>query len=308
MRGFRTDLAMECIGEENGRVEGVRVTAHLIGSVTHTRIRIEQQHAAEILNRKCGEYITLECHDLPRCDTRMKELLAKLIAQGVRGMLPDQGEVLVVGLGNRNVTADALGTRVVEQMLVTRHLRQAMARELKGKLRGVSAIAPGVLGLTGIETAELCRGLVAHVKPAAVIAIDALAAYESERICTTIQITDTGIEPGSGVGNHRLGLTDETLGVRVIAVGVPMVVYASTIARDAMARLIDEYGIFESGHEDAAEQLLRQVSEGFLGDMVVTPREIDELVLSVADLLSDGLNQALHPSIDRDTLHTYMRG
>ena len=199
-------------------------------------------------------------------------------------------------------------TRVVEQMLVTRHLRQAMARELKGKLRGVSAIAPGVLGLTGIETAELCRGLVAHVKPAAVIAIDALAAYESERICTTIQITDTGIEPGSGVGNHRLGLTDETLGVRVIAVGVPMVVYASTIARDAMARLIDEYGIFESGHEDAAEQLLRQVSEGFLGDMVVTPREIDELVLSVADLLSDGLNQALHPSIDRDTLHTYMRG
>ena len=162
--------------------------------------------------------------------------------------------------------------------------------------------------MTGIETAELCRGLVAHVKPAAVIAIDALAAYESERICTTIQITDTGIEPGSGVGNHRLGLTDETLGVRVIAVGVPMVVYASTIARDAMARLIDEYGIFESGHEDAAEQLLRQVSEGFLGDMVVTPREIDELVLSVADLLSDGLNQALHPSIDRDTLHTYMRG
>lgn len=110
------------------------------------------------------------------------------------------------------------------------------------------------------------------------------------------------------MGNHRLGLTNETLGVRVIAVGVPMVVYASTIARDAMARLIDEYGIFESGHEDAAEQLLRQVSEGFLGDMVVTPREIDELVLSVADLLSDGLNQALHPSIDRDTLHTYMRG
>ncbi|MEG2316300.1 MAG: GPR endopeptidase, partial [Clostridia bacterium] len=158
----------------------------------------------------------------------------------------------------------------------------------------------------GIETAELCRGLVAHVKPCAVIAIDALAAYESERICTTIQITDTGIEPGSGVGNHRLGLTQETLGVRVIAVGVPMVVYASTIARDAMARLIDGYGVFR-GHEDAADILLRQVADGVLGDMVVTPREIDELVLSVADLLSDGLNQALHPAVDRDTLHTYMR-
>ena len=116
------------------------------------------------------------------------------------------------------------------------------------------------------------------------------------------------IEPGSGVGNHRLGLTEETLGVKVIAVGVPMVVYASTIARDAMARLIDEYGLLARGHEEAAQQLLRQVSEGFLGDMVVTPREIDELVLHVAALLSDGINQALQPDIDPDTLHTYIQG
>ena len=165
-----------------------------------------------------------------------------------------------------------------------------------------------MLGLTGIETAELCRGLVRHVRPSAVIAIDALAAFESERICTTVQITDTGIEPGSGVGNHRLGLTEETLGVKVIAVGVPMVVYASTIARDAMAHLIDEYGLLARGHEEAAQQLLRQVSEGFLGDMVVTPREIDELVLHVAALLSDGINQALQPDIDPDTLHTYIQG
>ncbi|MEG0126418.1 MAG: GPR endopeptidase [Clostridia bacterium] len=306
MRGFRTDLAMECVAEENVPVEGVRVIAHQMGAIKHTRIIIESEDAADLLCRRCGEYITLEYLNLPKCDSKSRTLLAKLIAQGVSGMLPKQGEVLVVGLGNRNVTADALGTRVVERMLVTRHLRQAMAPELKDKLRGVSAIAPGVLGLTGIETAELCRGLAAHVQPAAVIAIDALAAYESERICTTIQITNTGIEPGSGVGNHRLGLTEDTLGVRVIAVGVPMVVYASTIARDAMARLIDEYGIFEAGHEAAAEALLKQVSEGFLGDMVVTPREIDELVLSVADLISDGLNRALQPNVDDDVLHTYL--
>lgn len=306
MRGFRTDLAMECIGDDAGRVEGVRVRTHQMGGITHTRISIDQQRAAELLGRKCGEYITLEYHDLPKCDAHTRSLLARMVAQSLRGMLPRQGEVLVVGLGNRNVTADALGTRVVERMLVTRHLRQAMAQELRGKLRGVSAIAPGVLGLTGIETAELCRGLVRHVQPSVVIAIDALAAFESERICTTVQITDTGIEPGSGVGNHRLGLTEETLGVKVIAVGVPMVVYASTIARDAMARLIDEYGLMRRGHEEATEELLRQVSEGFLGDMVVTPREIDELVLSVADLLSDGVNQALQPAIDRDTLHSYM--
>ena len=308
MRGFRTDLAMECIDEGGGRVEGVRVSTHHMGGITHTRIRIEKERAAELLGRHTGEYITLEYRDLPRCDAHTQKLLAALVAQGVRSLLPREGEVLVVGLGNRNVTADALGTRVVERMLVTRHLRQAIARELRGRLRGVSAIAPGVLGLTGIETAELCRGLVRHVRPSAVIAIDALAAFESERICTTVQITDTGIEPGSGVGNHRLGLTEETLGVKVIAVGVPMVVYASTIARDAMARLIDEYGLLARGHEEAAEQLLRQVSEGFLGDMVVTPREIDELVLHVAALLSDGINQALQPDIDPDTLHTYIQG
>lgn len=308
MRGFRTDLAMECIDEGGGRVEGVRVSTHHMGGITHTRIRIEKERAAELLGRHTGEYITLEYRDLPRCDAHTQKLLAALVAQGVRSLLPRDGEVLVVGLGNRNVTADALGTRVVERMLVTRHLRQAIARELRGRLRGVSAIAPGVLGLTGIETAELCRGLVRHVRPSAVIAIDALAAFESERICTTVQITDTGIEPGSGVGNHRLGLTEETLGVKVIAVGVPMVVYASTIARDAMARLIDEYGLLAHGHEEAAQQLLRQVSEGFLGDMVVTPREIDELVLHVAALLSDGINQALQPDIDPDTLHTYIQG
>lgn len=306
MGGFRTDLAMECIGPEEQQIEGVKIVTHHVGDITHTRIRIEQERAARLLDRRRGEYITLECADLPRCDAHKRDLLARMVALGVRGMLPDGGDVLVVGLGNRNVTADALGTRVVERMLVTRHLRAAMNRELRGKLRGVSAIAPGVLGLTGIETAELCRGIVAHVRPSAVVAIDALAAFESQRICTTVQITNTGIQPGSGVGNHRLGLTEETLGVRVIAVGVPMVVYASTIARDAMARLMDDYGTLAGEHAQAREALLQQLTHGFLGQMVVTPREIDELVLSVADLLSDGLNRALQPAIDKDTLHSYL--
>ena len=306
MRGFRTDLAMECIGENDGRMDGVQVSTHRVGDITHTRIRIETESAAELLGRGKGEYVTLECSDLPTCEARRRDALSKMMAHDIKRLLPQNGEVLVVGLGNRNVTADALGTRVVERMLVTRHLHQAITGELQGKLRGVSAIAPGVLGLTGIETAELCRGLVQHVQPATVIAIDALAAYETQRICTAIQITDTGIQPGSGVGNHRLGLTKETLGVKVIAVGVPMVVYASTIARDAMSRLIDSYGVFDSGHEDAAQRLLRQVAEGFLGDMVVTPREIDELVLNVASLLADGLNRALQPAVDAETLHHYL--
>ena len=209
MRGFRTDLAMESIGDNNGHLDGVLVDRQQMGEISRTRIVIEDHHAAQVLSRPVGEYITLSCENLSRCDTNNRKRLVQLVAQAVRAMLPKDGQVLVVGLGNRNVTADALGTRVVERLLVTRHLREALADELVGKLRGVSAIAPGVLGVTGIETAELCRGLIEHVKPDAVIAIDALAAYESARICTTVQITDTGIEPGSGVGNHRLGLNAE---------------------------------------------------------------------------------------------------
>ncbi len=302
MRGFRTDLAMESLHEHTKGIKGVRMNVHHVGALTHTRIRVETEDAAELLGRPKGEYITLECRDLAHLDAQGRAMLARLIALSVRGMLPKDGEVLVVGLGNRNVTADALGTRVVERMLVTRHLQQAVAEELCGHLRGVSAIAPGVLGITGIETAELCRGLVRHVQPKAVVAIDALAAYESGRICTTVQITDAGIEPGSGVGNHRLGLTQETLGVKVIAVGVPMVVYASVIARDAMARLVRESGMHLPGSED----MLRRAAAEVLGDMVVTPREIDEMVLNVAALLSDGLNQALQPAVDVNTLHEYL--
>lgn len=287
-------------------MEGVAIETKTLGGIKRTRIRIESDQAAQELGKSKGEYITLEYGQLMKCETPKQRAMAKLICQSLLAMLPREGEVLVVGLGNRNVTADALGTRVVERMLVTRHLRQAVSDETRNKLRGVSAIAPGVLGLTGIETAELCKGLVEHVKPACVIAIDALAAFDSNRICTTIQITDTGIQPGSGVGNHRLGLTCETLGVKVIAVGVPMVVYASTIARDAMARLIEEYQIMPDKHREATAALLRQVSDGLMGDMVVTPREIDEMVLSVAEILGSGLNQAIHPDLDPALLHTYM--
>lgn len=306
MRGFRTDLAMESIGDERGIPDGVQMDEQQMGEICRTRIVIETPQAAKALARPCGEYITLSCKGLFQCDALSRKRLIQLVAQAVRAMLPREGDVLVVGLGNRNVTADALGTRVVERLLVTRHLQQALARELRGRLRCVSAIAPGVLGLTGIETAEMCRGLVRHVQPAAVIAIDALAAYDSERICATVQITDTGIEPGSGVGNHRLGLTHETLGVKVIAVGVPMVVYASTIARDAVTRLMQDYGLAQ--RPEVAEVLLNKVSESYLGDMVVTPREIDEMVLSVADLLSEGLNRALQPGLDAETLHTFLHG
>ena len=305
----RTDMAMELKEDIPSLPEGILCEEQRGRCGTNiTRIHVTNVEGAEIIGKPMGRYITVELSDMRNAELTHVEDVARIIAAELQGILPEKEglSALVVGLGNRAMTADALGSAVIDRVFVTRHIKSELPGLLHKSTCSICAIAPGVLGLTGIETAELCRGLVRHVKPCAVIAIDALAAYESERICTTVQITNTGIQPGSGVGNHRLGLTEDTLGVKVIAVGVPMVVYASTIARDAMTHLMGSYGVVEPGQEDAAQRLLKQVAEGFLGDMVVTPREIDELVLNVASLLSDGINQALQPMHHTETLHSYL--
>ena len=167
------------------------------------------------------------------------------------------------------------------------------------------ALAPGVLGVTGIETAEVLRGMTQHVKPDAVIAVDALAARSSSRICSTIQVADTGIAPGSGVGNHQKALTQETLGVPVIAVGVPMVVYASTIAGDALGDLVRMDGGSEADEEKLTACVQRVVSQR-LGDLIVTPREVDALVERMAGILAEGINLALHPGLKMDEIEQLM--
>ena len=159
-----------------------------------------------------------------------------------------------------------------------------------------------MLGVTGMETAEVVHGVVERVRPAAVIAVDALAARESSRIGTTIQVTDTGILPGSGVGNHRMGLTKESLGVPVIAIGVPMVVYAAVIARDALGLLLQDMGMAEGEHEQAMDAMIAKVIQQGMGEMVVTPREVDELVGRVARVLSDGLNFALQARLSEEEI------
>ena len=177
---------------------------------------------------------------------------------------------------------------MVSGILVTRHMQEE-------RLRSVCAVAPGVLGITGVETAELALGLAERVKPSAVIVVDALAAMETNHIGTTIQLTDTGIRPGSGVGNHRKGITAETMHVPVIAVGIPLVVYASTIVRDALADMMQR----ESGD---AQALAEQLTSGYPRDFVVTPRNIDELVAGLADLLALAINSALQTNLEMEEL------
>ena len=272
-------------------------TTTLPDGIERTVVTIRDEQTARALGRPQGVYVTLSCPQRMTIELGMRRALGRELGRTIAGMLPEGCEtVLVVGLGNRAVTPDALGPRAVERVLVTRHMDGCLPQDVQEKLRSVCAAAPGVLGVTGIETAEVLRGMVAHVRPDAVIAVDALAARSSQRICSTIQVADTGITPGSGVGNHRRALTRETLGVPVIAVGVPMVVYASTIARDALGDLAAMDGASEADEEQLMACVERVVTQR-LGDLIVTPREVDALVERMAGIVAEGVNLALHPEL-----------
>lgn len=298
---IRTDLAMESSGGAEG-LPGISTCTRQLDGLEETVVTVSSPEAARALDKPCGRYVTLSRGDLIHASPEDRLHLSRAVAAAIRDMLPETGDLMVVGLGNRHITADALGSRVIDDLLITRHMKEITQMPLRGKLRGVCAVAPGVLGVTGMETAEMVHGIVERVRPAAVIAIDALAARASSRICSTVQITDTGIRPGSGVGNHRVGLTRDTLGVPVIAVGVPMVVYAAVIARDALTLLLQDIGLDGQEHMDAVEQLVGKAAREGLGDMVVTPREVDEMVGQVARILSDGLNIALQPQLSEEEI------
>lgn len=291
MKANWTDLALESRG--GAKAQGERLRGGIERTVVHVRdARMERE-----LGRPRGIYVTLSCPQMMTIELGTREALSRELARTIRQMLPEGARtVLVTGLGNRSVTPDALGPRTVERVLVTRHMDGCLPEDVSGRMASVCAAAPGVLGVTGLETAEVLRGMVEHARPDAVIAVDALAARSSQRICSTIQVADTGITPGSGVGNHQKALTRETLGVPVIAVGVPMVVYASTIARDAMTYFSREDGASDADEERLVACVERVVSER-LGDLIVTPREVDALVERMASIVAEGINLALHPGL-----------
>ena len=298
---YRTDLAMERV-TEGSSISGVRMENASLGDFSRNIVTIETDEAARHLQKAKGRYITFHTRPLKTLDAASVGEFARLIAGSLKHLLPPEGDILIVGLGNRRITSDALGSRVADTVLVTRHLKGVLPSSLFGRLRGVCALSPGVLGVTGMETKDIVRGAVMHAKPAAVIAVDALAARECSRIGTTVQLSDTGIQPGSGVGNHRQGLTKETLGVPVISMGVPLVVYTSVIVRDALQLILNNIEESEDEKEAMADSLSRKITAEELGEMVVTPREIDELVASLSNLLALSLNTALQPRLSEEEI------
>ena len=281
---IRTDLAVEKFdlaaqSEQNiGRgAEGIREGRRKIRGIRVHTMTVTSQSAANMLCKPIGSYFTVSLDKmLRRYDDGFIDG-ARCVGELLQELLPKGEKVLIACLGNPNITPDAIGPEAAKHVLVTRHLKQYLP-DAFSDFGEVSLICPGVLGTTGVESAAIVKGAVAAVHPDAVIAIDALAARSTDRLCRTIQICDTGIEPGSGVGNRRFALNEDTLGVPVISVGIPTVVDAATLVAD-----------MGSGNISNA----KRAGEG----MMVTPREIDSVVSHSAKLLAYGINFALHPQI-----------
>ncbi|USB34422.1 GPR endopeptidase [Paenibacillus sp. YPG26] len=327
---IRTDLAVEA-KELAERVHGAPIPG-LNEDITEddgikvTRLDVLNESASMQIGRVQGHYVTIEVPALRNQDTGLQERVAATFVTEFTGFLnkigiTEEKKVLIVGLGNWNVTPDALGPLVVENMMVTRHFFQLAPDQVAPGYREVSAVAPGVLGITGIESSEIVQSIAERTKPDVIIAIDALASKSLDRLNTTIQIADIGIHPGSGIGNKRRGLTKEILGVPCIAIGVPTVCYASTIVNNTFELLLrhfdQEHGGSGNGQTkqimglitELSEQerlgLVKEVLDPLGHDVIVTPKEVDEFIEDIANIIASGLNASLHKAINADNVGAY---
>lgn len=326
-RSAHIDLALEAKeaadGAEGAAAElpGVKTDVWEESGVKITRIEVQNEQGAMSIGKEPGHYITIEVPGLRQKDSKLQNRVATYFAQEFERFLahlnisPD-AKVLLVGLGNWNVTPDALGPIVVENIMVTRHYFELMPDQVHPGYRQVSAVAPGVLGTTGIETGDIVHALVQKLQPDLVIAIDSLASKALDRVNTTIQIADTGIHPGSGIGNKRKGLTKEELGVPVIAIGVPTVVYASTIVTSSMELLIRHFkkrtdhtdqifGLLDQLSEPQRYELVKEVLSPIGHDLLVTPKDIDEFIEDIGNIIASGLNASLHEAVDSSNVAAY---
>ncbi len=350
---IRTDLAVEAhnmaIGKQSGnQLPGVRVEENDQDGIHISWIWVEDDQGAQQMGKQPGTYLTIEVPKLRSKDSILQERVAEQFANEFSRYLQEIGikaddKVLLVGLGNWNVTADALGPLVIKQSMVTRHLFELAPEQVSDGYRSVAAISPGVLGITGIETSEIVRGVVEKTKPDVVIAFDSLASRALSRVNTTIQVADSGISPGAGVGNKRKALNREELGVPVIAIGVPTVVDAVTIAHDTIDYLLAYLSREMSGvkgnpldplnrpslqelteqevssetktkmlglvgglESDEKRQLIHEILAPLGQNLIVTPKEVDDFIGDMAKVIATGVNCSLHEAVTMDNVVTHL--
>lgn len=315
----RTDLAMEAceLLSKEETYKGIETEMNRTDGIEITTVRITNDNAAEAVGKPKGTYISIEADKMKGSDVDFRQKVIEITADMLKTVLNSDREknILVAGLGNRYITPDSLGPKVVAKILVTRHIRDTLSDKIDDSVASVAAIAPGVMGITGIETAEILKGIIERIKPDAVIAIDALAARRTSRINSVIQIADSGISPGSGVGNKRMLLNEESLGVPVIGIGVPTVVSAATLVNDSMERILS--AMAEASEEklfyntlnnlgDEREALIAELLEPYAENMFVTPKEVDEVIERLAEIISNAINIAVHPALTKEDINKYV--
>ena len=311
MYQIRTDLALETqekMQEDHVELKGVRFIEERIDkNLTISTVVIETENGAKTMGKPKGTYITIEAGNMDEEDEDYHREISIQLANVIKKLLhvkKSELSVLVVGLGNREVTPDALGPRVVDNLFITRHIINEYGKYAFGEagVNRISSIVPGVMAQTGMESLEIIKGVIKETKPDLVVVVDALAARSTKRLNRTIQVTDTGINPGSGVGNHRHGLNEKSLGVPVISIGVPTVVDAATIVNDTMYNLVAALAqseafsavgnSLETLNDAEKYELIRELLTPNLNTMFVTPKDIDESVKRLSFTISEGLNIA----------------
>jgi len=309
---IRTDLAVEAneAKAKEQEIPGISVQERSENfDILITDVKVENAEGEKAIGKAIGTYITVDSSAIKNRYAKAEEHVIKVLAEEIKKLMQGKEEqgVLVVGLGNRSITPDALGPNVCDKTYISRHMKIFAPDQMDERINEVSAIAPGVLGITGLETGEVIKGIVDKTKPGVVIAIDSLASRKLDRISTTFQLTDSGISPGSGIGNKRKALNEKELGVPVIAMGVPLVVYAATIAGD----LIEETVLKEGKENDEqARKMFEKVIEGIMNvngaEMVVTPKEIDIIVEDCGRVIASAINIAVNDGLSLDDVNKLM--
>ena len=312
MYNFRTDLALERRDLYNkahnieNDIDGIETEEENVDeNISVSRVKITNEKGEEAIGKKRGNYITVDVKNLKIANEEEIQKTSEVVTKELKALLEkhvtEKDSILVVGLGNIYVTPDSLGPKVINEVDITRHLLEYMPEVLDENTREVSAISPGVLGTTGIETMEILKGIIDNVKPKLVIIIDALASRNIERISSSVQLADTGIVPGAGVGNARKELTESTLGIPVIAMGIPTVVEAATIAADSLTLFIKKAQENEKPNdflntlqEEDKYQIIKEILAPEEYNFIVTPKEIDSLIEKMKDIVARGINFAVN--------------
>lgn len=315
---IRTDLALEAReiyeeSEKNSNIPGVKMETKELENCIVTKVEIIDEKGSEIMGKGIGKYVTLESNLMKFDDDESREQIIKYLKDELVEIFGTDKtkKTLVIGLGNWNITSDALGPKSVSKTLVTRHIFKNYNKDYDDDFTEVAGLSPGVMGITGIETSEIVKSIVDKIKPDRVVAIDALASRKMERVNATIQISTAGISPGGGVGNKRKALNKDYLGVDVVAIGVPTVVDAATLANDVLDLAIDNlisqseetesfYNVLKQLKEEEKYLLIKDSLDPYDKNLIVTPKDIDDTIENLSIIISEGLNRSLHPGRDSE--------